>query len=59
MVTTAAQAVKLGSSMLVVGRAITHAADPRAALAALRAEHDAALAEASGSVRSEPAPNAS
>ena len=59
MVTTVMQAVKLGSSMLVVGRAVTHAADPRAALAALRAERDAALAEASGSGRSEAAPHAS
>jgi orotidine-5'-phosphate decarboxylase len=59
MVTTAAHAVKLGSSMLVVGRAITHAPDPPAALAALRAERDAALAEAPGPGRSEPAPNAS
>jgi len=43
-VTTVAEAVRLGSSMLVLGRAITSAADPAAALAAARAERDTALA---------------
>jgi orotidine-5'-phosphate decarboxylase len=43
-VSTVAEAVRLGSGMLVVGRAVTGAADPRAALAAVRAERDAALA---------------
>ena len=41
-VTTVAEAVRLGSSMLVLGRAVTAAADPAAALAAARAERDAA-----------------
>jgi orotidine-5'-phosphate decarboxylase len=44
-VTTVADAVRLGSSMLVLGRAITAAPDPAAALAAARAERDAASAE--------------
>jgi orotidine-5'-phosphate decarboxylase len=44
-VTTVAEAVRLGSSLLVLGRAITAARDPAAALAAARAERDAALAE--------------
>jgi orotidine-5'-phosphate decarboxylase len=43
-VTTIADAVRRGASVLVIGRAITAAADPRAALAAARAELDAALA---------------
>jgi orotidine-5'-phosphate decarboxylase len=43
-VTTVAEAVRLGAGMLVLGRAITAAADPAAALAAARAERDAALA---------------
>jgi len=51
-VTTVADAVRLGSSMLVLGRAITAAHDPAAALAAARAERDAASAEAAP----EPAP---
>jgi orotidine-5'-phosphate decarboxylase len=42
-VTTVEQAVALGSSLLVLGRAVTSAADPRAALAAVRAERDRAL----------------
>jgi len=41
-VTTVAEAVRMGSSMLVLGRAVTGAADPAAALAAARAERDAA-----------------
>jgi orotidine-5'-phosphate decarboxylase len=44
-VATVAQAVALGSSLLVLGRAITAAPDPRAALAAARAERDAAARE--------------
>jgi orotidine-5'-phosphate decarboxylase len=45
-VTTVADAVRLGSSLIVLGRAVTAAADPRAALAAAREERDAASAEA-------------
>jgi len=45
-VTTVAEAVRLGSGMLVLGRAITSAEDPGAALAAARAERDRAVAEA-------------
>ncbi len=41
-VTTVAEAVRLGADLLVLGRAITAAADPAAALAAARAERDAA-----------------
>jgi orotidine-5'-phosphate decarboxylase len=41
-VTTVAEAVRMGSSMLVLGRAVIGAADPAAALAAARAERDAA-----------------
>ena len=37
-VTTVAEAVRLGSNMLVLGRAVTATADPAAALAAARAE---------------------
>ncbi len=44
-VTTVAEAVRLGSSLLVLGRAITDAPDPRAALAAARTERDAAAAQ--------------
>jgi orotidine-5'-phosphate decarboxylase len=40
-----AEAVRLGSSMLVIGRPITTAPDPAAALAAARAERDQALAD--------------
>jgi orotidine-5'-phosphate decarboxylase len=43
-VATITQAVRLGSSLLVLGRAITGAADPAAALAAARSERDAAVA---------------
>jgi orotidine-5'-phosphate decarboxylase len=43
-VTTLAEAVRLGSGMAVLGRAITGAADPVAALDAARRERDAALA---------------
>lgn len=42
-VTTVAEAVRLGSGLLVLGRAITAASDPGAALAAARAERDRAL----------------
>jgi orotidine-5'-phosphate decarboxylase len=45
-VTTITEAVRLGSGMLVLGRAITSSPDPGAALAAARAERDAALAGA-------------
>ncbi len=41
-VATVADAVRLGSSLIVLGRAITGAADPHAALEAARAERDAA-----------------
>ena len=43
-VSTVAEAVRLGSGMLVLGRAITGAADPAAALALARVERDAAAA---------------
>lgn len=42
-VATVADAVRLGAGVVVLGRAVTGAADPRAALAAARAERDAAL----------------
>ena len=42
-VTTIGEAVRLGAGLLVLGRTITGAADPRAALAAARAERDEAL----------------
>lgn len=45
-VATVADAVRLGSSLIVLGRAITGAGDPRAALAAARAERDAAMRQA-------------
>jgi orotidine-5'-phosphate decarboxylase len=45
-VATVGEAVRRGASLLVLGRAVTGAADARAALAAARAERDAALAEA-------------
>ncbi len=41
-VTTVADAVRMGSGMLVLGRAITAARDPAAALAGARAERDVA-----------------
>jgi orotidine-5'-phosphate decarboxylase len=43
-VSTIADAVRQGSGLLVLGRAVTGAPDPRAALAAARLERDAALA---------------
>ena len=43
-VATVADAVRLGSSVIVLGRAVTGADDPRAALAPARAERDAAAA---------------
>jgi len=43
-ITTVSEAVRLGSSLLVLGRAITAASDPTSALAAARAERDAAEA---------------
>jgi len=45
-VSTVGEAVRLGSSMLVLGRAVTAAPDPRAALETARSERDAALAAA-------------
>jgi len=42
-VATIGEAIRLGASLLVLGRAITGAADPRVALEAARAERDAAL----------------
>ena len=42
-VATVAEAVRGGASLLVLGRAVTAAPDPRAALEAARAERDAAL----------------
>ena len=49
-VSTIADAVRLGSSLLVLGRALTGAADPRAALEAARAERDTALAARAGAL---------
>ena len=43
-VATLAEAVRAGSSLAVLGRAVTAASDPRAALQAARAERDAAAA---------------
>jgi orotidine-5'-phosphate decarboxylase len=43
-VTTVEQAVRAGSSLLVLGRAVTGATDPGAALEAVRAERDRAAA---------------
>lgn len=45
-IATIADAVRLGSGLVVLGRAVTAATDPRAALAAARAERDAASASA-------------
>ena len=45
-VTTVSEAVRMGSGMLVLGRAITAAPDPAAALAVARAERDAASSAA-------------
>jgi orotidine-5'-phosphate decarboxylase len=42
---TAAQAISLGASHLVVGRPIVAAADPRAAALEIRAEIDRAMAD--------------
>jgi len=41
-VATVGEAVRLGAGLLVLGRAVTAAPDPAAALAACRAERDAA-----------------
>lgn len=43
-VATVAEAVRAGAGVLVLGRAVTAAPDPRAALVAVRAERDAAVA---------------
>jgi orotidine-5'-phosphate decarboxylase len=43
-VTTVGEAVSMGSSLLVLGRAITAASDPLAALSSVRAERDQAAA---------------
>jgi len=43
-VTTVAEAVRAGAGLLVIGRAVTAAADPRAALQAAREERDRAVA---------------
>jgi orotidine-5'-phosphate decarboxylase len=43
-VTTIAEAVRAGSGLLVLGRAVTGARDPREALEAARRERDGALA---------------
>jgi orotidine-5'-phosphate decarboxylase len=45
-VATVGEAVRLGAGLLVLGRAVTAASDPAAALAACRAERDAAVAGA-------------
>jgi orotidine-5'-phosphate decarboxylase len=47
-VATVESAVRDGASLLVLGRAVTAAADPRAALAAARAERDRTLAVRQG-----------
>jgi orotidine-5'-phosphate decarboxylase len=47
-VSTITDAVRDGSSLLVLGRAVTASPDPRAALEAARAERDAALAARAG-----------
>jgi orotidine-5'-phosphate decarboxylase len=44
-VTTVGDAVRAGAGLLVIGRAVTAAADPRAALEAARRERDEALAK--------------
>ena len=48
-VATIAEAVVAGSSLMVIGRPVTAAADPPLALAAARAERDLAVAELRGS----------
>ena len=50
-VTTVEQAVRAGSSLLVLGRAVSGAADPRAALEAVRAERDRAAATPEPSIQ--------
>jgi orotidine-5'-phosphate decarboxylase len=47
-VATIEGAVRDGASLLVLGRAITQAADPAAALVAAREERDRALSEVGG-----------
>ncbi len=47
-VTTIGEAVRQGASVLVLGRAVTAARDPRAALETARAERDAALSALQG-----------
>jgi len=47
-VSTITDAVRAGSSLLVLGRAVTASPDPRAALAAARTERDAALVTRAG-----------
>lgn len=47
-VATIDEAVRAGSSLMVLGRAVTAAADPRAALESARAERDAALRDSAG-----------
>ena len=47
-VTTPGEAVRLGSSLIVVGRSITDQADPRAALERVRAECQAAVSSVRG-----------
>ncbi|MFI5372532.1 MAG: orotidine-5'-phosphate decarboxylase, partial [Candidatus Eisenbacteria bacterium] len=47
-VSTITSAVRQGSSLLVLGRAVTAASDPRAALEAARLERDAALVAGAG-----------
>jgi orotidine-5'-phosphate decarboxylase len=47
-VATVAEAVREGSSLLVLGRAVSEAPDPRVALEAARAERDAAQASLKG-----------
>jgi len=47
-VATVTEAVREGAGLLVVGRAVTAAPDPKAALEAIRAERDAAQAALKG-----------
>lgn len=47
-VATVAEAVRLGAGLMVLGRAVTAAPDPRAALEAARAERDAAAGQLRG-----------
>jgi len=55
-VTTIGEAVRMGSSLLVLGRAITAARAPDEALAAARAERDAALAAGGGALATQGQP---